>query len=135
MLDSKQNSPLEKKGISYQIGALITTAAIYASTLMTTFAATDLSSAIKNICNKVGTLLTSVFGPLCILILGIAIITILIGKNSKSAEQGMEWAKRACICFIVFNLLGSILTWGITLFSGTNVSSWGTTTEALIQLL
>lgn len=129
------NSPLENKSVAQNFGAFVAAVPAVATLTVTTFAATELSAAIKSVLNSIGTLLTSVFGPLCILVLGLAIVSILIGKNSKSAESGMEWAKRACICFVVFNLLGSILTWGLTLFSGTNVGAWGTTTDALIHLL
>lgn len=127
MCETKQKSPLTQKGNKFSAFA---TASMLASLVTCTFAAgTDLSGAIVSLCNKIGSLLTTIFGPLCILILGVAIITIMIGKNSKSAESGMDWAKRACICFVVFNLLGAILTWGLSLFSGTNVSGWGNVTD------
>ena len=137
MCNSKQTNSLEKRDLCKKYGPAMSVLPLSAALTTVTFAArtTDLASAVTSILNSIGTLLTSVFGPLCILVLGLAIVSILVGKNSKSAEQGMEWAKRACICFVVFNLLGSILTWGLGLFSNTNVSSWGTTTEALIHLL
>lgn len=123
MCETKQKSPLTQKGGKFSAFA---TASMLASLITCTFAATDLGKAIVSLCNGIGKLLTTVFGPLCILILGVAIVTIMIGKNSKSAESGMDWAKRACICFIIFNLLGAILTWGNSLFSGigTNVGEW-----------
>ena len=126
MCETKQKSPLTKKGNKFSAFA---TASMLASLVTCTFAAdTGLSGAIVSLCNNIGSLLTTIFGPLCILILGVAIVTIMIGKNSKSAESGMDWAKRACICFVVFNLLGAILTWGLSLFSGTNVNGWGNVT-------
>lgn len=130
MFKSKQISPLQNtKGLGYKIGAGATTLALFGASFVPTFAAVTLSDAVISICNKIGTLLTQVFGPLCILVLGIAIISIMVGQNSKSAENGMSWAKRACGCFIAFNILGSVLTWGLTLFSNTNVSAWGTTQD------
>lgn len=134
MCNSKQTNSLEKRDLCKKYGPAMSVFPLIATLTATTFA-TDLATAITSILNSIGTLLTTVFGPLCVLVLGLAIVSILVGKNSKSAEQGMEWAKRACICFVVFNLLGSILTWGLGLFSGTNVSSWGTATEAFIHLL
>ena len=83
------------------------------------FAATGLSDAILNVIKSLGTLLNTVFTPLCVLVLGISIVTIMIGKSSKSADEGISWAKRAVECFVVFFLLGSILTYGVSLFAGT----------------
>lgn len=136
MCNSKQTNSLEKRDLCKKYGPAMSVFPLIATLTATTFAK-DLNEAIISILNGVGTLLTSVFGPLCILVLGLAIVSILVGKNSKSAEQGMEWAKRACICFVVFNLLGAILTWGFDLFNGlgTNVSDWGNVSTALIHLL
>lgn len=83
------------------------------------FAATGLSEAILNVIKSLGTLLNTVFTPLCVLVLGWSIVTIMIGKSSKSADEGISWAKRAVGCFVVFFLLGSILTYGVSLFAGT----------------
>lgn len=83
------------------------------------FAATVLSDAILNVIKSLGTLLNTVFTPLCVLVLGWSIVTIMIGKSSKSADEGISWAKRAVGCFVVFFLLGSILTYGVSLFAGT----------------
>ena len=83
------------------------------------FAATGLSDAILNVIKSIGTLLNTVFTPLCVLVLGISIVTIMIGKSSKSADEGISWAKRAVACFVVFFMLGSILTYGVSLFAGT----------------
>lgn len=83
------------------------------------FAATGLSDAILNVIKSLGTLLNTVFTPLCVLVLGWSIVTIMIGKSSKSADEGISWAKRAVGCFVVFFLLGSILTYGVSLFAGT----------------
>ena len=83
------------------------------------FAATGLSDAILNVIKSLGALLNTVFTPLCVLVLGWSIVTIMIGKSSKSADEGISWAKRAVGCFVVFFLLGSILTYGVSLFPGT----------------
>lgn len=83
------------------------------------FAATGLSEAILNVIKSLGTLLNTVFTPLCVLVLGWSIVTIMIGKSPKSADEGISWAKRAVGCFVVFFLLGSILTYGVSLFAGT----------------
>lgn len=83
------------------------------------FAATGLSDAILNVIKSLGTLLNTVFTPLCVLVLGWSIVTIMIGKSPKSADEGISWAKRAVGCFVVFFLLGSILTYGVSLFAGT----------------
>lgn len=83
------------------------------------FAATGLSDAILNVIKSLGTLLNTVFTPLCVLVLGYSIVTIMIGKSPKSADEGISWAKRAVGCFVVFFMIGSILTYGVSLFAGT----------------
>lgn len=83
------------------------------------FAATGLSDAILNVIKSLGTLLNTVFTPLCVLVLGWSIVTIMIGKSPKSADEGISWAKRAVGCFVVFFMIGSILTYGVSLFAGT----------------
>ena len=83
------------------------------------FAATGLSEAILNVIKSLGTLLNTVFTPLCVLVLGLSIVTIMIGKSPKSADEGISWAKRAVGCFVVFSMIGSILTYGVSLFAGT----------------
>lgn len=83
------------------------------------FAATGLSEAILNAIKSLGTLLNTVFTPLCVLVLGWSIVTIMIGKSPKSADEGISWAKRAVGCFVVFFMIGSILTYGVSLFAGT----------------
>lgn len=83
------------------------------------FAATGLSEAILNVIKSLGTLLNTVFTPLCVLVLGWSIVTIMIGKSPKSADEGISWAKRAVGCFVVFFMIGSILTYGVSLFAGT----------------
>lgn len=93
--------------------------AITSAMAVQAFAATGLSDAILNVIKSLGTLLNTVFTPLCVLVLGISIVTIMIGKSPKSADEGISWAKRAVGCFVVFFLLGSILTYGVSLFAGT----------------
>ena len=83
------------------------------------FAATGLSEAILNVIKSLGTLLNTVFTPLCVLVLGWSIVTIMIGKSPKSADEGISWARRAVGCFVVFFMIGSILTYGVSLFAGT----------------
>lgn len=83
------------------------------------FAATGLSDAILNVIKSLGTLLNTVFTPLCVLVIGWSIVTIMIGKSPKSADEGISWAKRAVGCFVVFFMIGSILTYGVSLFAGT----------------
>lgn len=132
MFNKNQISLLQKKdNLSSAIMGISSIVTLTAMPMVSFADNTELGAAITTLIGKIGTLLTTVFGPLCVLILAIAIITIIIGKNSKSAESGMEWAKRAVIGFIAFNLLGSILTYGISLFSQAGTQQWGTVTAAL----
>lgn len=128
MLKTNQISPLQKNSVASQMIAAITTFSSLALMPLYSFAAkTGLDSAVNKILEKIGLSLTNILGPLCVLILGIAIFTIIVGKNSKSAESGMDWAKRSIIGFIAFNLLGSILAYGNDLFVGLNTRQWVTT--------
>lgn len=117
---TKKNTLQNKnsKKLSNCISAMVAFAVISAMAVQA-FAATGLSDAILNVIKSLGTLLNTVFTPLCVLVLGISIVTIMIGKSSKSADEGISWAKRAVGCFVVFFLLGSILTYGVSLFAGT----------------
>lgn len=117
---TKKNTLQNKnsKKLSNCISAMVAFAVTSAMAVQA-FAATGLSEAILNVIKSLGTLLNTVFTPLCVLVLGISIVTIMIGKSSKSADEGISWAKRAVGCFVVFFLLGSILTYGVSLFAGT----------------
>lgn len=117
---TKKNALQNKnsKKLSNCISAMVAFAVTSAMAVQA-FAATGLSDAILNVIKSLGTLLNTVFTPLCVLVLGISIVTIMIGKSSKSADEGISWAKRAVECFVVFFLLGSILTYGVSLFAGT----------------
>lgn len=117
---TKKNTLQNKnsKKLSNCISAMAAFAATSAMAVQA-FAATGLSDAILNVIKSLGTLLNTVFTPLCVLVLGISIVTIMIGKSPKSADEGISWAKRAVGCFVVFFLLGSILTYGVSLFAGT----------------
>lgn len=117
---TKKNTLQNKnsKKLSNCISAMVAFAVTSAMAVQA-FAATGLSDAILNVIKSLGTLLNTVFTPLCVLVLGISIVTIMIGKSSKSADEGISWAKRAVGCFVVFFLLGSILTYGVSLFAGT----------------
>lgn len=128
MLKQKINSPLQKRNYKSQLTAGLT-ALTMSAVPMFGFAADLISDAVVDLCNKVGTTLTNIFGPVCILILGFAIFTIIMGKNSKSADEGMSWAKRAIFGFIAFNLLGTVLRYGVGLFAGTQ--QWGAVTAAM----
>lgn len=117
---TKKNTLQNKnsKKLSNCISAMVAFAVTSAMAVQA-FAATGLSDAILNVIKSLGTLLNTVFTPLCVLVLGWSIVTIMIGKSSKSADEGISWAKRAVGCFVVFFLLGSILTYGVSLFAGT----------------
>ena len=117
---TKKNTLQNKnsKKLSNCISAMVAFAVTSAMAVQA-FAATGLSDAILNVIKSLGTLLNTVFTPLCVLVLGWSIVTIMIGKSPKSADEGISWAKRAVGCFVVFFMIGSILTYGVSLFAGT----------------
>lgn len=135
MLKNKQTtvSPLSKKGYLDTLCTSIVAFGGLSAVAINSFAAKELGQALVGVCNDIGKLLTQVFGPLCVLILAFAIISIVIGKSSKSADAGMDWAKRAILGFIAFNLLGSILSYGIGLFE--NTQQWSTVTNGTTAMV
>lgn len=83
------------------------------------FADGDLQGLLLGAINAVRTIISAIFNPLCIVALGVCIAILVLGRNSKSADSSMSWAKRIVICFIVFNILGTLVTWLTgTAFSG-----------------
>ena len=71
----------------------------------------DITALLQQAIGAVKTIISGIFDPLCIVALGICIVILVLGRNSKSADSSMSWAKRIIICFIVFNILGTLLAW------------------------
>ena len=94
----------------------IITALASLTALTPAFAATDMTKILKGAIASVQTTVTAIFNPLCVLALGICICILVMGRNSKSADSSMSWAKRIVICFVVFNMMGTLLAWVSGLF-------------------
>lgn len=73
---------------------------------------------VTNILQGIGKVLTTIFSPLCVLIVAIAIIGLVLGRDPKSSATYYAWIKRTIVCFVVFNVIGSLFTWGEGLIIG-----------------
>lgn len=119
-LQTIQNTKEKTKvfGSSLIAAGSLATLATLSSAVLPIFAASDPQTVILNVINSLGSILTTIFPPLCVLILGFCIIGLMMGRSSKSAENSLSWAKRAVGGFIGFNCLGLILEYGTKLFAG-----------------
>lgn len=107
-----------KKATKQFIASAMTTVGAMSALVLPTLAYSTPEQIIKKVITSIGGIMTSIFSPLCVLILGIAIVSIILCKDSKGATNGISWAKRAVIGFVIFNCLGSILQYGTQLFAG-----------------
>lgn len=107
-----------KKINKQSLAGALTTLSTMSIMVLPAFAYSTPEEIIKKVITSIGGIMTSIFSPLCVLILGIAIVSIILCKDSKSATSGFSWAKRAVIGFVVFNCLGSILQYGTDLLAG-----------------
>lgn len=71
-----------------------------------------------NILKGIGTVLTTIFSPICVLIVAIAIIGLVLGRDPKTSATYYSWIKRTIVCFVIFNVIGSLFTWGEGLIIG-----------------
>ena len=90
---------------------MITSFVLFLFSIVPTFADGDLPSVIKSAIKGIQSAITMVFDPICVTALAVCIVILVLGRNSKSADSSMSWAKRIVICFIVFNLLTTIIGW------------------------
>lgn len=75
----------------------------------------DIAGAIVKVCQDIGALMTAVLNPVCAVLLGFSLFSLILGTNSKSADNAITRIKRIVICFVIFNCLGLLLTYGTTL--------------------
>ncbi len=96
------------------------------STMFAFAAGEEISNAVITVCQDIGGIMTAVLNPICSVVIGICLITLIFGKNSKSADASIQWIKRVVICFICFNCIGLFLSYGTSLMSGIGgQSNWG----------
>ena len=119
-------SKTQNKFNTITIGIIITLLSI-----MPVFAADDkpdgLTTLLIHAITAIRTVINTIFDPICVLALGICIVILVLGRNSKSAESSMSWAKRIVICFVIFNIAGTILTFLTGAFNGTGLDKAYTT--------
>lgn len=87
-------------------------------------ASAGLVAAVVKICNDIGTFLTAIINPVCAVLIGVSLFSIIFGTNSKSTEEAISRIKKIFICFVVFNCLGLILTYGTSLMSNIGGQYW-----------
>lgn len=75
----------------------------------------DIAGAVVKVCQDIGALMTAILNPVCSVLLGFSLFSLVFGTNSKSADNAITRIKRIVICFVIFNCLGLILTYGTTL--------------------
>lgn len=120
------HSPLQKFKILHG-NSLITILLVLITTFITinmfsvpVFAAETLSSA-KSYVNEIALLITNIFNPSAVLCFGLALIKIVLSKNSKDVEDAMKWAKSILIAFVIFNIGGTFMNW-VSSINGMNHS-------------
>lgn len=74
---------------------------------------------------KVYTDIAGVFSLICVLAGAVALITLLFGKSDKSATSAWSWIKRIAIAWVLFNSLGTIVSYGDALLEGMNFQAGG----------
>ena len=108
------------------IFALITVLLVSMSTMFAFAAGEEISNAVTTVCKDIGGIMTAIINPICSVVIGICLITLIFGKNSKSADASIQWIKRVIICFLFFNCIGLFLSYGTSLMSGIGgQSNWG----------
>lgn len=60
---------------------------------------------------QIASLITSIFNPSAVLCFGLALVKIVLSKNTKDVEDGMKWAKSIIIAFVIFNIGGTFMNW------------------------
>lgn len=83
-----------------------------------------LVNAVVKICNDIGKFLTAIINPICAVLIGVSLFSIIFGTNSHSTENAIDKIKKISICFIIFNCLGLILTYGTSLMAGIGGQYW-----------
>ena len=63
----------------------------------------EISNAVIKVCKDIGGIMTAVLNPICAVVIGICLLSLIFGKNSKSADSSIQWIKRVVICFVCFN--------------------------------
>lgn len=127
-LQTSQAAKLRKTNIL----AILATASVSVASLCSVFssmafaAGEEISNAVIKVCKDIGGIMTAILNPICAVVIGICLLTLIFGKNSKSADSSIQWIKRVVICFVCFNCIGLFLSYGTSLMAGIGgQSNWG----------
>ncbi len=86
----------------------------------------EISSAVIKVCKDIGGIMTTILNPICAVVIGICLLSLIFGKNPKSADSSIQWIKRVVIGFVCFNCIGLFLSYGTSLMVGIGgQSNWG----------
>lgn len=75
----------------------------------------DISDAVVKVCQDIGTIMTSIINPVCSVLFGFNLFSLILGTNSKTADNAISRIKKIVICFVCFNCIGLFLSYGTTL--------------------
>jgi hypothetical protein len=110
---------LNNKASIAKVICLMVVAGLMATLATMAFAdgSADIIAAVKKVCVDIGGIMTAIINPICAVIIGICIIRLIFGANSKSADSSIQWIKRVVIGFVCFNLIGLFLQYGTSLMT------------------
>lgn len=69
---------------------------------------TDAQNILKSVYAGIG----SIFTLACVVILVICLVGMMASKNGKAVEEFRAWRNRVIISWVIFNCLGSFITYG-----------------------
>lgn len=75
----------------------------------------DIAGAVVKVCQDIGSLMSAILNPVCSVMFGINLFSLIFGTNSKSADAAISRIKKIIICFVCFNCIGLFLSYGTTL--------------------
>ena len=86
-----------------------------------------IANKVIDVCQSIGSVMTTILSPVCAVCLGICLISLIFGKNSKTADSSIQWIKRIVICFVLFNCIGLFLEYGVGLMNDVSSKNhWNT---------
>lgn len=86
-------------------------------------AMTSLPAALNQLFTQVYGDISGFFTLACIVAVSVCLIGMLLCKDLRKVEEFHQWRNRILISWVVFNFLGSIATYGNTLFANTKYSA------------
>lgn len=106
--------------------AIVAVLMVAMSTVFAFSAGEEISNAVITVCKDIGGIMTAILNPICSVVFGICLLTLIFGHDQKSAAPSIQWIKRVIGCFVCFNCIGLFLSYGTSLMAGIGgQSTWG----------